>query len=201
MQNLSMPPLGISRRPDVPQIFVDEFLAEVQRDNLRVDVREQGSGVFAGLEWLMETAVAVYIVRPYLDSMLSELGKDHYKILKRATVDLYGKMASLRISRFATPGKVTGAPVYSLAFSVVVATGEGINLKFLIQPELDESQASVAFESFFRFVVSMIDGTVTPETLEELERTRVVGKTLLLAHDFSLGRIIPVDPLAKIEPH
>ncbi|HVZ16615.1 MAG TPA: hypothetical protein VG897_05840 [Terriglobales bacterium] len=47
----------------------------------------------------------------------------------------------------------------------------------------------------------MVDGSITPSTLEELEQTRVVGKTILLAYDFFQGRIVPVDPLAKIEPN
>lgn len=201
MQNLSQPDLGISHRPDIPQGFIDDFLQEVRRDDLQVDVRAQGTAVFAGLEWLMETALAVYIVRPYLNSMLSELGKDHYKVLKRAALELYGKVSSLQITRMSTPGKVSGDPIYSLAFSVIVVTGEEINLKFLIQPELPRDDAAIAFDSFFQFVGSMVDGTITPETLDELEKTRIVGKTLLVAYDFALGKIVPVDPLAKIEPN
>ncbi|HVZ16616.1 MAG TPA: hypothetical protein VG897_05845 [Terriglobales bacterium] len=116
MHNPVRPALAISRRSDVPQSLVDDFLVEVQRDDLRIDVREQGRGVFAGLEWLMETAIAVYVVRPYFDSMLSELGKDHYNILKRAVLKLYEKMSAMRIARVATTGKVRGDLVYSWHF-------------------------------------------------------------------------------------
>jgi len=63
MTSSQRPALGISLRSALPQRFVDEFSAEVRRDDLRIDVREQGSGVFAGLEWLMETALVIYIVR------------------------------------------------------------------------------------------------------------------------------------------
>jgi hypothetical protein len=130
LDNTSRPALGVSRRSAVPQSWVDDFLAEVQRDDLRVDVREQGERLYAGVEWLMETALVVYIARPYLDSMLSELGKDHYKILKGAALKLYNRMGSLQFTRVST-----------------------------------------------------------------------AGKTMLLAYDFELGKIVPVDPLAKIEPH
>jgi hypothetical protein len=198
MDSLARPALGVSRLPEIPQSIVDEFLAEVQRDDLEIETHTH-SGVFAGVEWLMPTAIVVYIVRPYFQAMLSELGKDHYKILKRASIGLYSRLMPLKISRIATAGKVVKDPRYSLIFSIVAAPVEDMAIKFLIQANLNEEDAAIAFDAYFGLIASSKDGTITPETLDRLEQGLAVGHTLLVAYDFSSGEIVPVDPRVPID--
>jgi hypothetical protein len=190
----SLPHIGLSRFSFIPDAVLAEFVDEVAAEPLRIEVREQES-VFAGLEWLNPTAVVLFISGAYFAAFFSELGKDHYTVLKRAVRTLYRRMSALRLTRRGTPGKFSAEPVYSLAFSIVVATGQDINLKLLLQPALSEDDAARAVEAFFTLVASLFEGTTPPEVQAELNKGRVVGRTLLLAFDFDTGSIVTIDPI------
>jgi hypothetical protein len=190
---VSLPHIGLTRFSFVPVDILDTFVDEVATRTLEIDIREQNN-VFAGLQWLIPTAVVLFITRAYFDALFSELGKDHYAVLKRAAVSLYRRMSTISIVRGGTPGKIAAEPTYSMAFSIV-ATGEEINLKLLVQPELSKEDAAIALDAFFALIASVFEGTISPDVLTELEKGRVVGRTLLLAYDFTTGSIVTVDPL------
>jgi hypothetical protein len=45
----------------------------------------------------------------------------------------------------------------------------------------------MAFGAFFDLMLSFVNGTVTEAMLQKLEQTRVMGRTLSVAYDFSLA--------------
>ncbi len=59
-----------------------EFAAEARRSGARLHLEEwQQSGVYAGLEWVLPTAVAVFLANQYVGTLLQEAAKDHYPTL------------------------------------------------------------------------------------------------------------------------
>ena len=76
--------LGISYEKGIDPKTVADFEADVATQGLVVKTNERSkSGPFAGIEWLLPTAIMVIIAKPYFDSFLREAGKDHYHILKK----------------------------------------------------------------------------------------------------------------------
>jgi hypothetical protein len=73
--------------------------------------------------------------------------------------------------------------------------GPQLTFKFLVQPDLSDRHAAEALGAFFDLMASIFAGTIPPDTLASLERTRVVGRTLLLAYDFTSHTIVGVDPM------
>ena len=59
--------------------------------DLRVEQRDE-DGPFAAFEWLVPTAVVVFIGQAYFDAFLKEMGKDHYALLKAGMKSLYSKL-------------------------------------------------------------------------------------------------------------
>jgi len=151
--------------------------------------------MFAGIELLMPTAVAIYITHQYFGSMISELGKDHYQVLKRAAKSLYGKIGQIKVSLQGTPGKLAPSQSYSLAFSITASLNANISIKFLIQQGISDAMADQAIEAFFEFIDSVVDGSVSPELVERISATRIVSHTLLIAYDFDQQTVIGVDPM------
>jgi len=190
------PQLGISHLEAIPAEVFDEFVEEVSSNGADIEVRTHG-GVFAGIEWLMPTAIILFISRAYFDAIFSELGKDHYKVLKRAVKGLHRRANGFRITQTGSPGKLADKQIYSRAFSIMVAVVDDLTLKFLIQPNLREADAETALFAFLDLIESIADRSISQETLERLETGRISGRTLLLAYDFDEGAIVPLDPFPK----
>ena len=85
--------------PDVvfvfPETFSDEKINEeissVRFSKLDLRILKRGNEAYNGFEWIIPTAFAAYILKPYFDSFLSEAEKDHYKILKASLKKLIEK--------------------------------------------------------------------------------------------------------------
>jgi hypothetical protein len=190
------PLLGISQIDEIPVEFIDDFESEIGA--AEIDFRRDKHGnLFAGIEWLLPTAVVVFVAKSYFDSMLSELGKDHYKILKRSMAKLYDRLDSLNFKRIGTAGKVSGNERYSAVFSVVADSGEHASIKLLLQPHLSVPEVEQAIDAFFDTTKGICSGTISPHDIEGLDKVRVVGRTILLAYDFDKRAIVAVDPLNR----
>lgn len=193
---LERPDICLSINSEHLAPFADEFLDGLKPDGYAVARTTHGS-MFAGVEWLMPTAVVVYLLHTFFGAMISEAGKDTYKRLKSSAVTLYERTSQLKVTLVATAGKVSEVPKYSLGYSIVVPTNDGLIFKFLIQSDLTRDQASEAIWAFFDLMLAFAEGTVSPAVLKRLEQGRAVSRTLLIAYDFDLHSIITVDPLLK----
>jgi len=189
-----VPHIGIMRASALPETLSDEFLADIDAPLLKT-ASQTHEGMFAGIELLMPTAVAIYITHQYFGSMISELGKDHYEVLKRAAKSLYKKTSQIKLSLRGSPGKLPPSQPYSLLFSITASLNSAISIKFLLQRDIPDAQAEQAIEAFFEFIDSVADGSVSPELVARISSTRIVSRTLLIAYDFEQKTIFGVDPM------
>jgi hypothetical protein len=92
----TVPHLAIVQIDTVPEEFLSHFTTIVRTDGLSLLVQSRPSLPYAGIEWYMPTALFVYIAKPYFESFLKEMGKDHYEVLKNGlracTSELLGQM-------------------------------------------------------------------------------------------------------------
>jgi hypothetical protein len=79
---------GISVDPAVGRGVAEEFETELRAAGVKVDLEVRSSSIYAGLEWLVPTAIAVFITQKYLGTLLQEAAKDHYAIFKTAFLRL-----------------------------------------------------------------------------------------------------------------
>lgn len=191
--------VAISYTNSVPQDVFTGFIQIVSTDNLdlRVESREQG-GPFAAIEWLIPTAVIVYISKSYFDSFLKEMGKDHYSLLKTGLRTLHGKLVGPSVPKvdlISSAGKVLSEQQYSLRYSILADASGGVRFKLLIQPNVSLEEYDEILASFLTFLEAYHSGTLDPRSLEIIEGTRVVGRMLLLMFNFDSRAIEPVDPI------
>src|SRR4051812_10695315 len=86
---MSLPHIGVSHTEHLPHESLDEFANAIRHDGL--DVKRESrpqDGPDAGLEWLVPTAIVVFITKAYFDAFLKEAGKDPYLLLKKALTKL-----------------------------------------------------------------------------------------------------------------
>lgn len=117
--------------------FLD-FYKIVNVDNLKFKfLCTPPMGPMAGVEWLMPTAAILYITKPYFESFLSEMGKDHYFLLKKGAKLLwskfFGKEESQRVlvSSNNAPNKIKN-DIFSFDFSIVIMLENKRKIKLLI---------------------------------------------------------------------
>lgn len=117
--------------------------------------REEKYPMQAGLEWLAPTALVVFIAKPYFESFLTEMGKDHYNLLKKAVKKAATHLLNRSAPKFRiihSPGKVHTAATYSPAFSIYVEINSKLNLKLLFPSEPTEKEIEEIFDVYSSFI-------------------------------------------------
>jgi hypothetical protein len=205
MENSSLPDIGLRYVESLESDSFAEFGRELAADGLDVRVESTPDpGPYAGIEWLLPTAIFVFLGKSYFDGFLKEAGKDHYHSLKKAlqkvSSKLFGKDAPKGRIVF-SPGKAESeTPKYSIIYSVIAQLGDNLRVKLLIQSDFDSSLSYEAQEAFLAFLSSVYDGTFNVDSVKGISDAKPISNMLLLAYDPSDKKLVVVDPLAGRRP-
>ena len=196
-----LPTIAISYLNRLPPQTFSEFerLVDAPGLGLQIEEREEG-GPYAGIEWLLPTAVIIFIGKAYFESFLKEMGKDHYEMLKAGLKSLHSKLLgpnAPEVTVLATAGKKSPNQPYSLLYSMLAEGEVGLRFKLLLQRSASREEYEATVNAFLAFLESYHAGSLEPAVVAEIEGTRVIGKTLLLAFNPVLNRVQPIDPLAS----
>jgi hypothetical protein len=196
-----LPTIAIAYTNRIPADTFAEFRRLVDAEGLGLQVEErEEDGPYAGLEWLIPTAVIVFIGNAYFGSFLKEMGKDHYALLKAGLKSLHSHLLGPKAPEvvvLSTKGKASSDQPYSLLYSLLAEGEGGIRFKLLLQRSATQEEYEATVNAFLAFLEAYHAGTLEPSVVSELQKTRVMGKTLLLAFNPSLNRVQPVDPLSS----
>jgi hypothetical protein len=194
------PALALSYQSPAQEADFEEALELLRSGGQEVETEErEPSGPFAGLEWLIPTAVIFFIGKAYVDGFVKEIGKDHYNLLKGALKTLWSRMVgpdSPALTVIGTAGKARAANEYSLFFSLLAEAPDGIRFKLLIKSHATQEEYQATIDAFIDFIDAFYKRELTQQFVDEAAKIPAVGKTLLVAYDSVAKRIHPVDPLA-----
>lgn len=148
----------VSATGDALADIATEFAAEARRSGARVHLEEKHqSGVYAGLEWVVPTAIAVFLANQYVGTLLQEAAKDHYPTLKAAFRRLVRRTTgqdrevSIKIVS-AGAAKVRDADPATL--SLWVALGDSRRIVFRFDHELSPQALDAATDELFALLLS-----------------------------------------------
>ncbi len=183
----------------IPDDIVDEFVAAVSASGLSLSVeREDEVPIQAGLEWLAPTALIVFLAKPYFQSFLSEMGKDHYNLLKKALKTMASSLLGRsrpKINLIQSSGKIKSSGQYSPAFSIYLEVSEKLTLKLLFPTELEEQKIHEIIEAYLDFIEGLYTGQIDEGVMQKLGGGRAIGKTMLITYDIEAKEISPIDPV------
>jgi len=193
------PQLAVSFSRAIPLETFDDFVQVVSSKNLnlRVGSREQ-DGPYAGLEWLVPTAVIIFIGKSYFDAFLKEMGKDHYRALKAGLKTLGAKLlgpSAPQVTAISSRGKVSADRLYSLTYSIIAEAETRLRFKLLLRCETTEVEYEETIEVFLAFLEAYHEGSLDSQMIEELKAVRIVGGTLLLAFNHETKTLQAIDPV------
>lgn len=194
------PHLAVLHVDNIPLEYFSDFTDAVKAEGLELAVESRPSGIpYAGIEWLMPTAIAAYLAKPYFESFLKEMGKDHYGLVKEGLKKLYTRVASSKapeVSLISTAGKVNKDQPYSLFFSVVFEGPQGSFFKLLIPRPIEKTEYETAITAFLDFALQVNFGKLDEHAAIKFKEATPTGRTTLVVYDKTTKRIKPVNPLA-----
>lgn len=196
-----LPTLALAYTKSIPADTFAEFRRLVDVDGVRLQVEERAEGgPYAGLEWLIPTAVIVFIGKAYFECFLKEMGKDHYVALKAGLKSLYARLlgpGAPDVTVVSSKGKDSSYQSYSLLYSLLAEGNNGIRFKLLLKRSSIQEEYESTVSAFLEFLDAYHMGTLDQSIVAELQNARVFSKTLLLSFNPSLNRVQPIDPLVK----
>lgn len=197
----TLPQLTVSHNENVPEEIIVRFRSAVadHRLDLRIE-SHPAPGPQAGLEWLLPTAVIIFLGKAYFDAFLKEAGKDHYHLLKSGMSWLWQSLVSrdrkVNLRWVSAGGKVIDGK-YSLTLSVMAEADAGYQFKLLIEDSVGEEQFNTVIALFLDFLEAYYVDRLDTATAKELREGRVLGRTILIAYDTERERLRVVDPIPK----
>lgn len=198
---MEKPHIGLSYDEGISSDVFDEFLSIISNGKLNIMVEvSESPGPMATYEWLIPTAVIVYIGRSYFDSFLKEMGKDHYQILKKGLATLREGLVgkdSPQMTIISTPGKVSKSNKYSLVFSIWAESGERFGFKLLIQNDVGELEYEKITSSFIEFLNDFHSKSLDEKTMTDIVQLSMAGGVVLCAYDFENLKLEFLDPRLK----
>jgi hypothetical protein len=193
--------LIISYLDTFPVESFERFRLDAETPGLKLISEARPQQVFAGIEWLLPTAVVLYITKAYFESFLKEMGKDHYVLLKSAIQKLgrnfLGKGAP-RVSIIHTKGKIDPEGTqYSLAFSLVAEVKANLRVKLLFELNLSEGDYAYSLQEFLNWLEHLQTGSSSLAELKGISDTQTISGTVLMVFNKEEKRLEVIDPLRK----
>ncbi len=198
---MTSPQLAIVYVETLPASTFDDFLRVVDHEKLALEVESRPEfGPMAGVEWLLPTAVFVYLGKSYFDGFLKEMGKDHYALLKTGLKGLYSALlgpASPKVQVIGTAGKISKDRPYSLLYSVIAEADAGLKFKLLLPQSCTEAEYEATLAAFLGFLDQFYGSTLDEATIARISSVKPMSGTILVRHNPETGLIEPVDPMQR----
>jgi len=192
----------ISYLDELPPAAVADLHDDIHMPGLRIGRQPRPSMPYAGVEWLLPTAVVLYFAKSYFDGFLKEAGREHYHRVAAALANrwarFFGPTPEIKVALVATAGKVDEDRPYSPTLSLMAEGVAGRSLKLLLCDHGSPDQVRTAVAQFLQLVAQLHAGSLDPELASELDRKyrRAYGM-VLLALDPVSGRLVVIDPLRR----
>lgn len=183
---MNTPDIAISYEDHFSVELFNDFIESINEGDLNVAIESRESGVvYAGIEWLLPTAIVVFIGKSYFDGFLKEAGRDHYNKLKGSLSNLTNKTMSIpRIEPLiiaSSPNKIRENNPYTLALSIYAESNDGNKFKLLLpKVSLTVDYTSIVF-AFLNFLDDYHGGVKVLEDIGVDKESTRVG-SLILVH-------------------
>jgi hypothetical protein len=178
----------------LPDFIATEFQAAAEKLDFDVAVVRKPAGPFAGIEWLMPTAIGLYVTARFFDGFIQEAGNDAYTAVKQSALNLWRHSKKVRITLTGSSGKVSRIQPYSLAFSITGEIVAGLRFKFVVQSDISPESAETGINAFLELIADLLADQIAESDMNVLLTYKPVAGIVLVTFDADKGEIVPVDP-------
>lgn len=180
----------------VSESTYEDVVAEFETAQFPVSLERRDPEVFAAFQFLMPTAVVVYLLKPYVDKFISKMAEDNYDSCKLAVKKLWSHFLArdrtFRSRLIGTQGKVFDSDL-AIELSFVAKTTDEQYFRLLFPQELSAPEFQKAILGFYSL---MEEHDRAPQT-SVLKRLGPVGRKghypRVLTWVPNEGRLVEVD--------
>ena len=184
---MQKPQVGILHTERFDNSIFEEFLSEVEHDNLDIQIQETPEpGPFAAVEWFIPTAIIVFIGKAYFEEFLKEMGKDHYNALKSSLAKLTKKTVSqprIEPVLMSSSGKVNSDNPFSMAYSIIAEGNDGYRFKLLIPKYSSSGNYEAMVLKFMDFIADYHALGLDSAAAEQISRSGAPGGVILVSYN------------------
>jgi hypothetical protein len=197
------PDIALSYDERISTKTFEEFESIIDKTGFSYAKEPREHGPFAGVEWLLPTAVILFIGKAYFDSFFKEMGKDHYHLIKKGLrsfrKSFLSKTKVIQYKRVAVPtSKIPEDPICSVLFSIMAKTKNGQSIKFLFPECVSEEDFQESIEAFF----CLLKENYSSEDVNKLNTLiQSLGRpqhTILIRYNQESRKAEVIDPMAEI---
>ncbi|NOS96909.1 MAG: hypothetical protein HOP25_00355 [Methylotenera sp.] len=183
----SLPKIVIqAHAPLISDDFIS-FFDELDNHEITHQFEQKEPGMYASLEWLIPTGIALYITKSYFDGLFKEIGKDHYQWIKKSFSNIYCKALGSEPEfeyKIFSAGKQKMPVYFSGNLSIVYSTQSGSKIKLLFPLDITHDDYTNSCEQFFRLLESYETGMLDNSLSAEIE-IQIAQKMQLLPSEFA----------------
>lgn len=197
------PDIALSYDEQIPAETFEEFESLIGKTGLSYAKEPRKHGPFAGVEWLLPTAVILFIGKSYFDSFFKEMGKEHYHLMKKG-LQLFrkaflSKTKRIQYRRVSVPAsKIPEDPVFSVLFSIMAKTKNGQSIKFLFPDGISEEKFQKSIEAFFRLLAKNYSAEEGDDLTIQMQSFERPQHTILVRYNQASQKAEVIDPMAEI---
>ena len=144
-----IPDLYVSLAADIPDEVASDLVEEAKGCGFHAVLERREPEFFAVMEWLIPSAVMLFLGRKFIDTFAEEAAKDIYPIVKAALIRVIRRTSGpgrvVKSSYISSaPYKVPPGPVTAL--TVLIVGSGGFQVRFRFPADLPESDHTIALE-------------------------------------------------------
>ena len=140
----------------IPEQEVDRACSDLRDVGLECESCKMPSqGSWNSPEWIIPTAIFLFITKSYLQGFFGEMGKDHNGLFKKVAARLWGHFfgKDTTVPEFRIMSRdCIWKPEYTRTFSVVADTNDGRKFKLMFPADIGEEDFALHVNVFIDFV-------------------------------------------------
>ena len=183
---------------DITRAFVDSL--KFQDLVVELDIRSE-EGPYASLDWLIPTAIVLFITQSYFAGFLGEAGKDHYVLFKEKTKKFAQKMAEkdkeYSILYASAPPRKLSDDDAAKSFSICAELPSGITAKLIIKHGRGALEREREVDAFINLVHMLNTGDLLLDDIPGSKPVSEMRKIAYMIFDPEVGDVIFVDPVVE----
>lgn len=189
MSKQTPPAIGIEALSPLSEQDFSDLLTHLDKKHVAYVFEQRQPTAYAALEWLMPTAIVLFITHSYFDGIFKEIGKDHYQWFKTALSSLhkkaFGDSPEIQFT-VVSAGKPKAPSHFSGTLSFLYANDCGYRVKLLFPLDVTTDDYALSCEEFMKLITGHEERLADDPLGKEIEFQAQAKATLT-------GNAVPVE--------
>lgn len=184
----------ITSSKNISDEIISCFKSDLEDAGLHISIKKRTEPQeYKAFEWCIPTFVIVYLAKPYFETILKELAKDHYPHLKKAFNGFFSKLFRVKASK--------KQHVVSMTFFLCFETKDGQTVKFIFDDSKDQGTCVLILQDAYILMLNHYknypDDEITKQVDKYIEAARTL-KEIIYQYNFDSRKWIVKDNFAQI---